>query len=155
MYVPIVGSDRVLGQIITENYEKENAYTEADIRLLSTVASSMGVALENARLFDETQQRNAELAIINSVQQGLASKLEFQSIIDLVGDKVSEIFNAQVTMISLYNPETSGDGSSLYASSAANAFTSTSRVAIDKFRQHVVDNTPALVNQPELHASCQ
>ena len=38
----------------------------------------MGVALENARLFDETQrllketeQRNAELAVINSIQQGM------------------------------------------------------------------------------------
>ena len=41
----------------------------------------MGVALENARLFDETQrllketeQRAAELAVINSVQQGLAGR---------------------------------------------------------------------------------
>ena len=49
----------------------------ADVRLLQTLASSMSVALENARLFDETQrllketeQRAAELAIINSVQQG-------------------------------------------------------------------------------------
>ena len=39
----------------------------------------MGAALENARLFDETQrllqeteQRNAELAVINSIQQGIA-----------------------------------------------------------------------------------
>ncbi len=49
----------------------------------------MGVALENARLFDETQrllketeQRAAELAIINSVQEGLAAKLDFQAIDD-------------------------------------------------------------------------
>ncbi len=42
----------------------------------------MSVALENARLFDETQrlfkeseQRAAELAIINSVQQALAAEL--------------------------------------------------------------------------------
>jgi hypothetical protein len=44
------------------------------------------VALENARLFDETQRRNAELAVINSIQAGIASKLDFQAIIDLVGD---------------------------------------------------------------------
>ena len=51
----------------------------------STVAASMGVALENARLFDETQrlfkeseQRAAELAIINSVQQALAAELNMQ-----------------------------------------------------------------------------
>ncbi|HUH94736.1 MAG TPA: GAF domain-containing protein [Casimicrobiaceae bacterium] len=108
--VPIVGSDRVLGDISLENYERENAYGDSDLRLLSTVAATMGVALENARLFDETQrlfkaeqQRAAELAIINSVQEGLASKLEMQAIHDLVGNKIREIFEADVVGISLYD----------------------------------------------------
>ena len=59
----------------------------------------MSVALENARLFDETQrllketeQRAAELAIINSVQEGLASRLDMQAIYDLVGDKDPRYF---------------------------------------------------------------
>ena len=110
--VPILGSDRVLGHITTENYERENAYTEADIRLLTTVASSMGVALENARLFAETQrllketeQRAAELAIINSVQEALASKLDMQAIYDLVGDKIQSMFNAQSVIIGSFDHE--------------------------------------------------
>ena len=44
------------------------------------------------RLFDETNQRAAELAIINSVQEGLAAELNIQAIHDLVGDKIQEIF---------------------------------------------------------------
>ena len=107
--VPIIAADRVIGQIDLENYEHENAYSESDIRLLQTVAGSMGVALENARLFDETQrllketeQRNNELAIINSVQQGLASKLDFQSIVDLVGDKLRQVFNSPDLSITWY-----------------------------------------------------
>ena len=92
----------LLGLIILRSFERDNAYGEVDVRLLSTVAASMGVALENARLFDETQrllteteQRAAELAIINSVQEGLAAQLDFQAIIDLVGDKIREIFGAE------------------------------------------------------------
>ena len=72
--VPIMASDRVLGIIGLENTQP-GAFSEADERLLSTIASSMGVALENARLFDETKrllaetdERAAELAIINEVQ---------------------------------------------------------------------------------------
>ena len=91
--------DRWLGFISLENHDRDNAFGEADVRLLSTVAASMGVALENARLFDETQrllketeQRNAELAVINSVQQGITGSLDFQGIVDLVGDKLREIF---------------------------------------------------------------
>jgi signal transduction histidine kinase/CheY-like chemotaxis protein len=154
MYVPIVGSDRVLGSIVTENYEKENAFTDADTRLLTTVASSMGVALENARLFDETQrllneteQRAQELAIINSVQTGLASKLEFQAIIDLIGEKIREIFDAQATLISLYNRETNEINHRYLVERGQRLFIERP-VLIDMFRQRVIGTRePWLINQ--------
>ncbi|HEX8740909.1 MAG TPA: GAF domain-containing protein [Casimicrobiaceae bacterium] len=111
--VPIVGTERVLGQIMVENFEREHAYGESEIRLLTTVASSMGVALENARLFDETQrllketeQRNAELAIINSVQAALAAELNIQGIYDAVGDKIREIFRGRDIGIRIFDPKT-------------------------------------------------
>jgi GAF domain-containing protein/CheY-like chemotaxis protein/tetratricopeptide (TPR) repeat protein len=99
VFVPVISSDRVLGLIGMENYERENAYGESELRLLTTIAASLGTALENARLFDETQQRNAELAIINSVQEGLVAKMDIQGIYDLVGDKIRDIFDAQVVLI--------------------------------------------------------
>src|SRR5207244_11584663 len=52
------------------------------------------------RLFQAEQQRAAELAIINSVQQGLASKLDLHAIYELVGEKIREIFDAQAIFIS-------------------------------------------------------
>ena len=101
--IPIIGSDRVIGAIYLENYEREYAFTDANIRLMQTVASSMGVALENARLFEETQQHNSELALINSIQQGLAAELNFQSIVDLVGDKLREVLKTQDLQITWYD----------------------------------------------------
>jgi GAF domain-containing protein len=110
--IPILSSDRVLGSIGVENFEREDAYGEPELRLLTTIAASLGTALENARLFDETQrllketeQRNAELAIINSVQKGLASKLEIRAIYELIGEKVRQIFNADTTYINTYDSE--------------------------------------------------
>jgi serine phosphatase RsbU (regulator of sigma subunit) len=58
------------------------------------------------RLAQELAEREAELAIINSVQLALASRLEVQAIYDLVGDKIRDIFRAQVVMISTYDRET-------------------------------------------------
>ena len=70
----------------------------------------MGVALENARLFDETKrlltetdERAAELALINGVQQGLAAELDLQAMYELVGDKIQEIFDAQVVDIGIFD----------------------------------------------------
>jgi GAF domain-containing protein/CheY-like chemotaxis protein/tetratricopeptide (TPR) repeat protein len=110
LFVPLSVGDEVKGAISLQNADRENAFTDSDVRLLTTLASSMSVALENARLFEETkrlfeaeQQRNAELAVISSVQQGLASQLDFQGIIDLVGDKIREVFDVQLESIATYD----------------------------------------------------
>ena len=110
VFVPIVHSDRVIGNLQLENHEREHAYGDAEVRLLQTVAASMGVALQSARLFDETQrllketeQRNAELAVINSIQQGMAGSLDFQGIVDLVGDKLREVLGVQDIGITWYD----------------------------------------------------
>jgi signal transduction histidine kinase/DNA-binding response OmpR family regulator len=100
--VPVVAGDRRLGTISVENHEREHAFGESEVRLLETIASSLGVALQSARHFDEmqrllkeTEQRNAELAVINGVQQGLANKLDVASIFELVGERLRELFDSQ------------------------------------------------------------
>jgi GAF domain-containing protein/DNA-binding response OmpR family regulator len=103
MGVPIVSGEKVLGVVSVQSY-RPYAFDEHQLRLLSTLALSMGVALENARLFDETQRRNAELAIINSVQAALSARMDIQAIYEAVGDKIQEIFDAQVVDIGLYDP---------------------------------------------------
>ncbi|MFO1398069.1 MAG: GAF domain-containing protein [Burkholderiales bacterium] len=111
--VPIIGSDRVLGMISMEDYAREHAFGEAEVRILSTVAASLGLALENARLFDETQrllketeQRAAEMAVVNSVQAALAAELDIQGIYDAVGDKIREIFRNCDLGIRIFDPAT-------------------------------------------------
>src|SRR4029077_21065985 len=89
------------------------AFSDSDVRLLQPLANSMSVALENARLFDETrrllketEQRNAELAIINSVQAALAAELNIQGIYDAVGDKIREIFGNRDMSIRVFDAKT-------------------------------------------------
>jgi GAF domain-containing protein/CheY-like chemotaxis protein len=108
---PIPAGNRIIGMVGLESL-RQNAFSEADERLLVTLATSMGVALENARLFDETKrllgetsERAAELALINDVQHGLAEKLDTQAMYDLVGDRIQEIFDAQVLDIGVYDEE--------------------------------------------------
>ncbi len=75
------------------------------------LASQAAVALDNAqwsqgleqKVAERTEeleasnalleQRANELAIINSIQQGMAAELDFQAIVDLVGDKLREVFD--------------------------------------------------------------
>jgi len=103
LWVPLVSGGRANGVISLDNFDREHAFDEADVRLLTTLAGSLSTALENARLVHETRQRNAELALINSVQEALAGELEMQAIYDVVGDKIQEIFDAQVVDIGIFD----------------------------------------------------
>src|SRR5204863_3574277 len=95
VFVPLLVGERATGVISLQNIDREHAFADADVRLLATIAGSLSVALENARLFEQTRQRNAELALINDIQQSLAENLELQAMYDLVGERIHEIFDAQ------------------------------------------------------------
>ncbi len=57
--VPIPSGGQVVGVISVQSTDQEGRFTEADQRLLSTIASAVGVALHNARLFEEASQARA------------------------------------------------------------------------------------------------
>ncbi len=106
--VPIRMQGKLYGAISLQNVDRENAFSESDLHLLETLANSLSVALENARLFDETQrllketeQRAAELAAVNTVSSALASELDLDALIQLVGEQTRSIFNADIAFVAL------------------------------------------------------
>jgi serine phosphatase RsbU (regulator of sigma subunit) len=111
--VPMMVGDQVTGILSLQNLDREDAFDDGDVRLLQTLAASMSVALENVRLFNETQrllkeseQRASELQIINSLQEDLVQKLEEPSIYNLVGAKLHEYFRPLGLNILVYDSQT-------------------------------------------------
>ena len=58
--VPLMGRDRVIGAISVQSAQP-HVYDDDHRRLLESLASGVAIALENARLYQEAQQRLAEL----------------------------------------------------------------------------------------------
>jgi hypothetical protein len=103
----------VRGVVAINDFAREHAFRDSDVRLLQTLAGALSAALQNARQFEETQrlfkeseQRAAELAIVNSVQQALAAELNMQGIYDAVGDKIRGIFHGTDLNIRVFDPRT-------------------------------------------------
>ncbi len=76
--------------------EEQNTTLEQKVRERTSELQASNHSLE---------QRNAALAIINSVQEELASKLDLQAIYELIGEKVCEVFRVQVMDIVTYDPD--------------------------------------------------
>ena len=113
VFVPMIVGDVVKGSVSLQNVDIENAFSDSDIRLLTTLTNSMSVALENARLFDETnrllaeaKQRATELATVNNISKALASQLDAEELIQFVGDQMKNLFKANIVYLALLNQKT-------------------------------------------------
>ena len=153
LFIPLLSGNNIKGYVSIQNIEKEHAFNEADIRLLETLANSMSVALENARLFDETnrllketEQRTTELAVINSVQEGLVKEVKSQGIYQLVGEKLCELFDTQTVLIRTFDKE-AGIETWQYAIEKGQRQYSDPRPLIWANRQLIATHKPILINE--------
>ncbi len=162
MFVPLVLGEEVQGYVSLQNNDQENAFSEADVRLLSTLAASMSVALQNARLFEETrslleqtEQRAAELAVINSVQQGLAAQLDMQAIYELVGDTIQRTFNAQAVLIGSFDLENRLTDLR-YGFEKGERIYDDERTPLSKLSEHLIHTRqPVLINEDSVRRSAE
>jgi len=74
--------------------------------MLTDITERKKMEQETTRLLTETRQRNAELAIINHVVQELTGELDFQKIIELASETLSELLKAHTLYIALYDKQT-------------------------------------------------
>ena len=88
-------------------------------------------------------QRSGELAVINSVQEGLSRNMDIQAIYELVGNKIQDVFNAQVVMIGTLDQET-GLENQKYNIEKGERYYPAPR-PIDKLRQHLIDTGEKIV----------
>jgi len=96
IWVPLRAQGQPLGGITVQNLDNENAFTEADVRLLETLAASMAVALENARHFNETQQALARQTATAEVLKVISeSPTDVQPVFDAVAERAGVLSRAE------------------------------------------------------------
>jgi len=71
--VPLVVGEWVFGVMAVQSYEREDAFTKEDLRLMVTIAAQAGVAISNARLFEETEAALSKLREAYEAQEALAA----------------------------------------------------------------------------------
>jgi len=105
LYVPMKSGQRMIGVISIES-EQPNAFSEADERLVSTLAAQAAGALENARLFEETRQRVKELETLNRVSIALRAVSKQEAMLAVVLEETLNALDASDGSINLLNNAT-------------------------------------------------
>jgi len=91
--VPVFFGDALRGGITLDSHDPKRRYGEADVHLLQTVAASVGLALDNARLFEETKtsldQQKATADILRLLSRSMA---DTQPVFDKILESCKHLF---------------------------------------------------------------
>ena len=85
LIAPLIHHDKVIGALSAVTREPRD-WTDGDIAFLTTLATHAGIALSNAALFEQTETRAAQLAVL----QTASGRLSRASSLEAVGRTVVE-----------------------------------------------------------------
>jgi len=101
--VPIEVKGRVVGVLDVQS-DRPNAFTQSDVLLMTSLASQAGVALENARLFAETEAAARRRALISEVLQVAATTMDPEDLLRRAASAISRQLEMP-TFVMAWEPE--------------------------------------------------
>ena len=109
LFVGLYLHDRPAGFILAANRSKRPSYSPDEIELCQALARHAIVAVENARLYESTDEalsrRLQELATIEEIDHELGTSLDYDHIIDLVLERAVQATGAVSGVIGLLTDE--------------------------------------------------
>ena len=93
--VPLQYRDNVLGTLTAINRQGDPVYTQRNVDLMVAMANQAAVAIENARLFAETQQRASDLEALVDVSSALRVAGGTEEILEIALDASINLFDAE------------------------------------------------------------
>jgi len=103
--VPLRVGDRVLGVLDVQS-DRVNAFDRSDLFVLQALGDQVAVAIENARLFNETQQRLAEVSTLYTVAQQTTTSLDLNEVLENIVSIIKRVLACRGCCIFLVDQET-------------------------------------------------
>lgn len=88
--VPLLVGDKSLGVLGIDSHEPDS-YREADARLMQAFAHQAAVALENASLYQASQRRAQEMAILSQVGREISATLDLQAVVVQMAEQARQL----------------------------------------------------------------
>lgn len=115
IYTPLTQSGKRIGVITVQSF-KANAYTDYDLQLLKSLAIYTAIAIDNASLYSQMEERVKERTeeitkayentkLLSQIAEDISSSLSVETIISKLYDNVNKLVDATMFGIGVYNPE--------------------------------------------------
>jgi GAF domain-containing protein len=103
--VPLRAHEKVIGALALSD-RTGRTYSNSEVTLVQTFADQAALALENARLLEETERRAEEQEALNAVANAVSQSLDRHELLKIALDKVLEVTRRERVSIRLKDPTT-------------------------------------------------
>jgi GAF domain-containing protein/HAMP domain-containing protein len=108
--VPIKVRGQTIGVVDTHKSSEAGDWTAEEVAVLETLAEQLGVALESARLYQDTQQRAIRERMIGEIASRMRESLDMETILRTTADEIYQALGLEEVTIRLVgddgNPST-------------------------------------------------
>jgi GAF domain-containing protein len=106
--IPLSAKGEVLGTlfVVTRGYR---VFSDRDVQLLTSIGQQIGVAVENARLYEDTRRRLAQLTALQETTTAVAGTLELEKLLNLIVQDAVSLLQAEGGILNLVDWEAQED----------------------------------------------
>jgi GAF domain-containing protein/CheY-like chemotaxis protein len=101
LFVPVVTKDRMIGGFAVVWRERQRDVSASELALLETIANQAGVAIENARLFEENRQRVEELSVLHELSRAVTGELDRAALLEALRVQLARIVDVRNMIVML------------------------------------------------------
>ncbi|MBM4431735.1 MAG: GAF domain-containing protein, partial [Chloroflexi bacterium] len=102
--VPMLIGERLVGVICVQSY-RPHTYGQEEQQLLSTIADQVAVAIENARLYAETERQLKEQSALREAGTVISSALDLEIVLSRMAEQMGRAIDATSAYILRCEPE--------------------------------------------------
>ena len=101
--VPLKAKEEVIGVLGVDNKVSSKPFTANDVYLLSALADYAAIAIENAWLYKDSEDKAAQLDTLLEIAQSTTSQLDLEAVLQMIVDSAVTKLGADVATLYLYD----------------------------------------------------
>ncbi len=106
MAVPVLNKAGLIALIAVWRMGHGSEFRPTELEFLNGLAQQVAVAIENARLFERTRQRLAEIQAVHTVSRALRSAQTLEQALPIILDQLMQILQAGGASLEMLDPHT-------------------------------------------------
>src|SRR6185436_1856172 len=101
LWVPIVAKGRMIGGFAVVWWTRTREFSAGDLALIEAIATQAGVAIENARLFDENRRRVEELSVLHELSRAVTGQLDRAALLESLRGQLARVVDVSNMVVVL------------------------------------------------------